>query len=92
MAARGLDVKDIKYVVNIDLPQNIDDYVHRIGRTGRAGQKGYSLSLFSENDLIIVSPFVNFLLNSKAKVHPFLMDSKKVRKGMESAFRRNLDT
>lgn len=36
IAARGLDVKDIKYVVNIDLPQTIDDYVHRIGRTGRA--------------------------------------------------------
>lgn len=51
IAARGLDVKDIKYVVNIDLPQTIDDYVHRIGRTGRAKQTGYAISFFSEADL-----------------------------------------
>ncbi|KAJ1504759.1 ATP-dependent RNA helicase dbp2 [Coelomomyces lativittatus] len=37
VAARGLDVKDVKYVINFDMPGNIEDYVHRIGRTGRAG-------------------------------------------------------
>ena len=37
VAARGLDVKDITHVVNVDFPGTIDDYVHRIGRTGRAG-------------------------------------------------------
>jgi len=40
VASRGLDVKDISIVINFDMPKNIDDYVHRIGRTGRAGAKG----------------------------------------------------
>jgi ATP-dependent RNA helicase DDX5/DBP2 len=42
VAARGIDVKDVKAVINYDFPSNIEDYVHRIGRTGRAGQKGIS--------------------------------------------------
>jgi len=50
VAARGLDIKDIQIVVNVDLPNNIESYVHRIGRTGRAGKKGVSISLFSELD------------------------------------------
>jgi len=37
VASRGLDVKDVQVVINYDLPQQIEDYVHRIGRTGRAG-------------------------------------------------------
>merc|ERR1719240_1212989 len=40
VAARGIDVKDVKAVINYDFPGNIEDYVHRIGRTGRAGAKG----------------------------------------------------
>jgi len=44
VAARGIDVKDITHVINFDQPGSYDDYVHRIGRTGRAGQKGYALT------------------------------------------------
>ena len=44
VAQRGLDVKDVAYVVNFDLPNNAEDYVHRIGRTGRAGAKGKSVT------------------------------------------------
>ena len=40
VAARGLDIKNVKIVINFDPPNNAEDYVHRIGRTGRAGQKG----------------------------------------------------
>lgn len=47
VASRGLDVRDISIVVNFDLPSNIEDYVHRIGRTGRAGDKGRSFSFLS---------------------------------------------
>lgn len=46
VAARGLDVDDIKMVVNFDMPNNMEDYVHRIGRTGRAGKKGTAVSFF----------------------------------------------
>jgi ATP-dependent RNA helicase RhlE len=45
VAARGLDIDNLPHVVNYDLPHNPEDYVHRIGRTGRAGQKGAAISL-----------------------------------------------
>ena len=46
VAARGLDIPDVKHVINYDLPQEIDEYVHRIGRTGRIGNKGKATSFF----------------------------------------------
>ena len=48
VASRGIDVKDISHVFNYDLPQDAEDYVHRIGRTGRAGATGKALSLACE--------------------------------------------
>lgn len=47
VAARGLDIPNVFHVINFDLPGNIDDYVHRIGRTGRAGNKGLATALYS---------------------------------------------
>jgi superfamily II DNA/RNA helicase len=44
VASRGLDVNNISHVINYDMPENYDDYIHRIGRTGRAGKKGYALT------------------------------------------------
>ncbi len=46
VAARGLDIEDVKQVVNYDLPQEIEEYVHRIGRTGRIGNQGKATSFF----------------------------------------------
>lgn len=50
VASRGLDVKDITYVFNYDFPRNIEEYVHRIGRTGRAGNTGTSITLLTRGD------------------------------------------
>ncbi|MCC7007101.1 MAG: DEAD/DEAH box helicase [Ottowia sp.] len=50
VAARGLDISDMPCVINFDLPYNAEDYVHRIGRTGRAGASGDAISLFSVGD------------------------------------------
>merc|ERR1719436_1033419 len=47
VASRGLDVKDIKYVINYDFPTQIEDYIHRVGRTGRAGAFGSSYTFFT---------------------------------------------
>ena len=48
VAARGLHISDVDYVFNFDLPDDAQDYVHRIGRTGRAGAKGFSISFACE--------------------------------------------
>lgn len=50
VAARGLDIEQLNYVVNFELPYNAEDYIHRIGRTGRAGQKGLAISLVSSDE------------------------------------------
>merc|ERR1719460_1012827 len=50
VAARGLDIKGVKHVLNYDPPNNAEDYVHRIGRTGRAGSKGTAITLLCEQD------------------------------------------
>ncbi|XMB85654.1 DEAD/DEAH box helicase [Mycoplasmatota bacterium WC44] len=51
VAARGIDISGIKFVYNFDLPQEVEYYVHRIGRTGRAGQKGVSFSFLRQNEI-----------------------------------------
>lgn len=50
VAARGIDIIDLKYVINYELPYVAEDYVHRIGRTGRAGNAGLAISLMSPNE------------------------------------------
>merc|ERR1712032_1779847 len=50
VAARGLDLPGIDHVINFDLPNNGDDYVHRIGRTGRVGNKGVATSFVTDNE------------------------------------------
>ncbi|MGY6040598.1 DEAD/DEAH box helicase [Aeromonas sp. AE23HZ002T15] len=50
VAARGLDIQELNYVINLEFPHQPEDYVHRIGRTGRAGNKGLAITLFSQDD------------------------------------------
>ena len=64
VASRGLDVRDITIVVNYDLPTNIEDYVHRIGRTGRAGDKGRSVSFLNTTEHGIVGDLVKVMNSS----------------------------
>lgn len=54
VAARGLDIPDVGLVINYDLPRNPDDYIHRVGRTARAGRKGMSISLVGQRDVELV--------------------------------------
>jgi ATP-dependent RNA helicase RhlE len=54
IAARGLDIEELPIVVNYDLPQVAEDYVHRIGRTGRAGNSGLAISLVTPDDLVML--------------------------------------
>ncbi len=60
VAARGLDVQSITHVINFDLPRCIEDYVHRIGRTGRAGSSGVALSFAAQQDVGLVKRIEKF--------------------------------
>ncbi|XP_076946181.1 DEAD-box ATP-dependent RNA helicase 20-like isoform X2 [Bidens hawaiensis] len=61
VAARGLDVKGIKCVINYDFPTSLEDYVHRIGRTGRAGAKGIAVTFFTHSNAKHARELVNIL-------------------------------
>jgi len=52
VAARGLDINNLAMVINFDVPEDKDNYVHRIGRTGRAGKDGFAISLVTSNDIM----------------------------------------
>lgn len=60
VAARGIDVQSISHVINFDLPRSVEDYVHRIGRTGRAGAKGIALSFASGAERLLVKKIEQF--------------------------------
>ncbi|XP_042042765.1 DEAD-box ATP-dependent RNA helicase 20-like [Salvia splendens] len=72
VAARGLDVKDIKVVVNYDFPSNLEDYVHRIGRTGRAGATGTAFSFFTHANVKHARELIKILQQAGQAVLPQL--------------------
>lgn len=61
VAARGLDVRGISHIINFDLPRFAEDYVHRIGRTGRAGESGIAISFASPSDFIYINRIERYL-------------------------------
>lgn len=60
VAARGLDIKSLQAVINYELPRDPEIYVHRIGRTGRAGEKGIALSLFTQAEAVRVNAIADY--------------------------------
>jgi len=78
VAARGIDVATITHVINYDLPRVAEDYVHRIGRTGRAGASGQALSLVGREDVITLRKIEHFI-GRKVQVSAF--------EGLEAEFK-----
>merc|ERR1712125_48967 len=68
VASRGLDVKDIKYVINYDFPNQIEDYIHRVGRTGRAGAFGSSYTFFTQDKARMAKDLINVLREANQPV------------------------
>jgi len=85
VAARGLDVKELEVVINYDFPMQIDDYVHRVGRTGRAGNKGEAFTILTQQEIqvtpYVASQLVGILEKSKQVVPPELMEWASKSKG-----------
>ncbi|RID73406.1 hypothetical protein BRARA_B00559 [Brassica rapa] len=87
VAARGLDVKDIRVVVNYDFPNGVEDYVHRIGRTGRAGATGLAYTFFGDQDAKHASDLIKILEGASQKV-PQEVRELATRGGGMNKFRR----
>ncbi|KAE8915567.1 DEAD-box ATP-dependent RNA helicase 5 [Phytophthora fragariae] len=95
VAARGLDIPDVEYVLNYSFPLTIEDYVHRIGRTGRGGKKGIAHTFFTANDKPRAGELVNLLRESNQEVPndltKFGTHVKKKEHKLYGAFAKNID-
>ena len=78
VAARGLDIKDVPAVFNFDVPFNAEDYVHRIGRTGRAGASGLAVSFVASSDQRLVAD-IEKLIKTKIEIEPLEFDEDRPR-------------
>ena len=74
VCARGLDISHIKLVVNYVCPNHIEDYVHRVGRTGRAGNRGTAITFITNEECLYASDLIMALENSNKEVPRFLKE------------------
>ncbi|XP_062521968.1 ATP-dependent RNA helicase DDX3X-like [Corticium candelabrum] len=72
VAARGLDISNVKHVINFDLPSDIEEYVHRIGRTGRVGNLGLATSFFNDKNKNILKELCHLLESANQEVPDWL--------------------
>ncbi|CAK7222073.1 RNA-dependent ATPase [Sporothrix eucalyptigena] len=95
VAARGLDIPEVKLVINVTFPLTIEDYVHRIGRTGRAGKEGRAITLFTEHDKAHSGSLINVLKGANQEVPEDLLKFgttvKKKQHGTYGAFFKDVD-
>jgi ATP-dependent RNA helicase RhlE len=90
VAARGLDIVDLPAVFNFDVPYNAEDYVHRIGRTARAGASGLAITLVARDDMRLVGD-IEKLIHKKIELEPFELDDEPARPPYRERVRRDDD-
>lgn len=71
VAGRGIDIKDVSMVINYDMSKTIDDYVHRIGRTGRAGKSGIAVTFLTREDTTVYYDLKQLLMQSPVSTCPY---------------------
>jgi superfamily II DNA/RNA helicase len=74
VAARGLDVRNVMHVVNYDMTNDLDEYIHRIGRTARVGNSGLATTFFNDRNLPIATELTKVLQENKQEIPDFLKD------------------
>lgn len=75
VASKGLDFADVQHVINYDMPDDVENYVHRIGRTGRSGRTGIATTFINKaNDESVLLDLKHLLMEAKQKVPPFLLE------------------
>ncbi|KAL9658081.1 hypothetical protein ABK040_012995 [Willaertia magna] len=74
VAQRGLDIPKISYVINYDLPYEIDSYVHRIGRAGRAGHTGIAYNFYNKFDAVLAKDLIKILDHAKMEVPEYIKE------------------
>ncbi|XP_058057873.1 probable ATP-dependent RNA helicase DDX43 [Anopheles bellator] len=74
VASRGLDIEDVTHVINYDFPRNIEEYVHRVGRTGRAGRTGISLSFLTRSNWSVAAELIKILEEASQEVPAEIRD------------------
>jgi len=84
VAARGLDIVDLPAVFNFDVPFNAEDYVHRIGRTGRAGASGLAVTLVTRDDTRLITD-IEKLIKKKIELEPIELDDERPRRPRRDA-------
>ena len=94
VAARGLDIPAVKLVLNVTFPLTVEDYVHRIGRTGRAGAEGLAITLFTLHDKPQAGALINVLKAAGQEVPESLLrfgtTVKKKEHGLYGAFAKEV--
>ncbi|XP_072239617.1 probable ATP-dependent RNA helicase DDX5 [Leuresthes tenuis] len=81
VASRGLDVEDVKFVINYDYPNSSEDYIHRIGRTARSQKTGTAYTFFTPNNMKQASDLISVLREANQAINPKLMQMAEDRGG-----------
>ena len=81
IAARGLDIKNVSHIFNLDLPSDTKEYLHRVGRTSRTGEAGTAISIVTDKDLSLIKNMKKILkieINLKTIYKGKILDSKNI--------------
>jgi ATP-dependent RNA helicase DDX52/ROK1 len=77
--SRGVDFRAVNTVINYDFPQSTASYIHRIGRTGRAGREGWAYTFFTEDDSELLRSVANVMSISGCDVPEWMLQMKKIK-------------
>lgn len=91
LMARGLDFKGVNLVINYDFPQTIASYIHRIGRTGRAGRQGEAITYYTQDDIPYMKGVVNVMKESGCDIPEWMLKLKTANHNQKRQLRKGID-